>query len=120
MTVTSTWPWLGLVDLSRNPNGTFFREVHPALNPASKWVLSFLAHGPKCAERELFFVSFHLGWNGKWFFFCDARGLISRVNAILFCFGVFFWGGGVVFLCFLVFLNIFLRVSAKKMFSAVE
>ena len=31
-----TRPWLGLVDLSRIPSGTFFREVHPGSEMASQ------------------------------------------------------------------------------------
>ena len=30
-----TRPWLGLVDLSRIPSGTFFREVHPGSEMAT-------------------------------------------------------------------------------------
>ena len=34
--IQQTRPWLGLVDLSRTPSGTFFREVHPALEMGCK------------------------------------------------------------------------------------
>ena len=37
-----TRPWLGLVDLSRIPNGTFFREVHPGSEMASQNDLAWL------------------------------------------------------------------------------